>query len=224
MRIFIITILLFFSVSSIAQQNEEKFFFHDISFEYGLFASLNSSRYENLVGWKYSLQTSYYFFNDMGFRTGVSLVNDLEGTNKFYSVPIQFVYRTSIDKSFMIGGSVDSFEELLFKIFLGLIPRQADYHCGINVGYIEPDNNLGLSSINGGEWVQEGYQTEQRFLTTLDLGLRLQYKIKRVGIIVAPSVNYVLSKNFKYYSETGYNNGYTPQWFLSMTMGLSYQF
>ena len=223
MKNFIIGFLLFVTFSSFAQQDEE-LFFHDISFNHGLFASLNSGRYENLLGWKYSLQTSYYLFNDMGFRTGVSLVNDLEGTSKFYSVPIQLVYRTPIDKSFMIGGRVESIEELLFKIILGLIPRQADYHCGINIGYIEPDNSLGLSSVNGGSWTQQGYQTEQRFLATLDIGLRLQYKIKRIGIIVAPAVSYVLSENFKYYSETGYNNGYTPQWFLTMTMGLAYQF
>lgn len=221
---FIIAILFAFSLSSIAQQNDEEFFFHDISFDYGLFASLNSNEHENLVGNKLSLQTTYYFFNDIGIRSGISFVNDLEGSNKFYSVPIQLVYRTPIDKSFMIGGSVESIEELIFKIFIGLIPRQADFHCGVNIGYIEPDNGLGLSSINGGPWVKRGYQVEQRFLTTLDLGFRLHYKIKRFGIMAAPNVNYILTENFQYYSDDGIDNAYNPKWFLSIAFGVSYQF
>lgn len=218
----LLIILLVITFSSFAQQDEEKFFFHDISFDYGLFASLNGYEHENLVGNKLNFQTTFYFFNDMGIRTGISYINDMEGTDKFYSVPVQFVYRTPVDKSFMIGGSVKSIEDLLFKIILGLIPRQADFHCGFNMGYIKPGNVV--SYHNGVPWEQEHYKLEKRFLTTLDLGLRLQYKIKRFGIVMAPCVSYMLTQNFKYYSETGFDQGYTPKWFMSITVGLAYQF
>lgn len=224
MKNIIITFLVFASFSSFAQQNEEKFFFHDVSIDYGLFASLNSNKHENLAGNKLNFQTTYYFVNDMGIRTGISFINNLEGSDKFYSVPVQFVYRIPIDKSFIIGGRIESIGDLIFKIIIGLIPRQTDFHCGVNIGYIEPDNGLALTSINGGPWIQQGYQVEQRFLTTLDLGLRLQYKIKRFGIIAAPNVNYILTQNFQYYSDTGVDHGYTPQWFMSITVGLAYQF
>ena len=160
----------------------------------------------------------------MGIRSGISFINDLESTNKFYSVPIQVVYRTPVDKSFFIGGTIDSVEDLILKLILGLIPRQTDFHCGVNVGYIKPDNNLGWSSINGGPLAQRGFQTEQRFVTTLDMGLRLHYKIKRFGIVAAPYVSYLLTENFQYYSDTGFDNGYKPKWFMNISIGLAYQF
>ena len=224
MKNIIITFLVFASFSSFAQQNDEKFFFHDVSIDYGLFASLNSNKHENLAGNKLNFQTTYYFVNDMGIRTGISFINNLEGTNKFYEVPIQFVYRTPIDKSFFIGGRIESIEDLVFKVIIGLIPRQTDFHCGINIGYIKPDNGLGWSSINGGSLIQQGFQTEQRFVTTLDIGLRLHYKIKRFGIVMAPNVSYMLTGNFQYYSDTSLDHGYKPKWFMNATIGLAYQF
>ena len=148
----------------------------------------------------------------------------MEGCNKFYSVPIQFVYRTAVDKSFMISDDAESIEDLIFSIIIGLIPRQADFHCGFNLGYIEPDNNLGLTSINNGPWIEQGYKAEQRFLTTLDLGFRFLFKIKRFGIVLAPNVNYNLTENFQYFSSDGIDNAYTAKWFLSLSAGLSFQF
>ncbi|MCD4833071.1 MAG: hypothetical protein K8R31_04685 [Bacteroidales bacterium] len=224
MRNFIIGFLLFVAFSSFAQQNDEKLFFHDISIDYGLFASLNSDAHQNLVGNKISIQTAYFYTSHFGIRSGISFINDLESTNKFYSVPIQFIYRTPVDKSFFIGGTIDSIEDLIFKIILGLIPRQTDFHFGANLGYIEPDNNLGLSSINGGPFVQRGFQTEQRFVATVDLGLRLHYKIRRFGIVAAPNVSYLVSENFKYYSDIGVDYGYEPKWFMNISIGLAYQF
>ena len=212
------------SFKSIAQQEEEKTYYNDFSVEYGLFASLNSKEFENLVGNKLNIKYSHFFYNDFGYRTGISYINNFEGSDQFYSVPIQLVYRTPIDKSFWIGGSVESIEELIFKIILGLVPRQTDFHGGMTVGYIKPDNSIGYLVLNDGSLVQEGFQVNRRFFSTFDLGMRLNYKIKRVGVIIAPNINYVLSKNFKYYSGMGNNDGYTPQWFLSITLGLNYRF
>ncbi len=222
-KIFLIYFLLFTSVS-IAQNDYSETYFHDISFDYGLFASLNSDEHQNLVGNKYSLQTAHFYTDKLGIRTGISFINDLEGTKKFYEIPIQFVYRTPVDKSFYIGGTVHSIEDLIFKIILGLIPRQTDLHIGTNLGYIEPDNYLGLSSINGGSFVQRGFLTEQRFVATADLGLRLNYKIKRFAIVAAPYVSYLITENFRYYSEAGLDHGYKSKWFMNISIGLAYQF
>lgn len=224
MKRVIIMFLILAACTSYAQQKDESFFFYDISFDYGLFASLNSDEHQNLVGNRTSLQMAWFYSSYIGIRSGISFINNLESTNKFYQVPVQFVYRTPIDKSFFIGGTVHSIEELIFKILIGFIPRQTDFHVGVNLGYIEPDNNLGLSSINGGPYVQRGYLTEQRFVTTLDAGLRLNYKIKRFGIVAAPYVSYLVTDNFKYYSDTGLDSGYEPKWFMNISIGLVYQF
>jgi len=219
---FLSILLILFSLSVIAQSNKEKLYSHEISFDFGLFASLNTHQYENLVGNKYSLQMAYIYHTRFGVRSGISLINDLEGTNKFYQIPIHLLYRTSVNKTFYIGGTIDSLEELLFKIILGLVPRQADYHMGINLGYNQPDNRL--STTNDNHLVKAGYYSERRFVTTIDAGIRLNYKIKRISIVAAPYVSYLITENFKYFSFSGINQGYQPKWFMNVSIGLSYRF
>ncbi|MFP4024887.1 MAG: hypothetical protein ACLFVR_10190 [Thiohalospira sp.] len=155
-------------------------------------------------------------------RSGFSLINGLEGADKFYQIPIQFVYRSSVDKTFYIGGTIDSFDELILKIIMGLIPRQANYHIGINLGYNEPVNSYSFAGDNDMEKL--GYYSERRFVTTIDAGIRLNYKIKRVAIVAAPYVSYLVTENFKYYSASGINQGYQPRWFMNISIGLAYQF
>ncbi|MFW5721546.1 MAG: hypothetical protein ACOCWW_04115 [Bacteroidota bacterium] len=64
--LFVFLILLIFSFSVLAQSNEERHFSYDISFDFGLFASLNSHEYENLVGNKYSLQMDIFIIQVLG--------------------------------------------------------------------------------------------------------------------------------------------------------------
>lgn len=223
MKSYIFSILLIlFSLSVSAQSDKEKLYSYDVSFDFGLFASLNTHQYENLVGDKYSLQMAYIYHTRFGVRSGISLINGLEGTNKFYQIPIHLLYRTSVDKTFYIGGTIDSLDELILKIILGLVPRQADYHIGINLGYNQPDNRLSTTIDNN--LVKAGYYSERRFVTTIDAGIRLNYKIKRVSIVAAPYVSYLITENFKYYSASGINQGYQPKWFMNVSIGLSYRF
>ena len=219
---FLAFLLILFFLSVSAQSDKEKLYSRDISFDFGLFASLNTHQYENLVGNKYSLQMAYIYHTRFGVRSGISLINDLEGTNKFYQIPVHLLYRSSVDKTFYMGGTIDSIDELIFKIILGLIPRQADYYMGINLGYNEPDNRL--STVSDNDLVKAGYYSEQRFVTTIDAGIRLNYKIKRVSIAAVPYVSYLITGNFKYYSPSGINHGYQPGWFMNISIGLSYRF
>ncbi len=210
-------------VNSYAQEKNQQMFFHEIGFDYGIMASLNSAEHENYLGNKYTLHTTNYYLENFGFRTGISYINDLEGTSKFFEVPLHFVYRTKVNRDFYIGGTVETIEELLFKLVLGLMPRQGEFYGGINLGYIEPGNYMRLAP-NGVDWIKEGFHTERRFVTTLDAGLRLNYKIWRFNIIGVPYVSYLLTENFKYYSESGFDQGYKPKWFMNATVGLSFQF
>ena len=118
MKILFLSLLVTIAVSSFSQNNNEQTFFHDVSVGYGLFASLNSHEHENFVGNKFNLHTTYYFYNNFGIRSGISYIYNIDVIDQFYSVPFQVVYRTPVDKSFFIGGTVDSIEELLFKIIL----------------------------------------------------------------------------------------------------------
>lgn len=223
----LLIILIFTFVSySIAQDEEERDKFnYDVSLNYGIFPSLTSDENKpELFGNLISAEYAYFFHNRIGFRTGLSSITNLEGTNGFYSVPLMFAYRSKVQRDFFIGGDINSFGDLIFQLILGLIPKHAEYNIGLNMGYINPDNNLGLVSYNEGPYFKEGFLTQNRFYTSADAGLRLTYRIYRFGVVLSPSVSYVLTNNFEFYSEQGSNNGYSPDWFLRMTIGLSYRF
>ncbi|HAF31014.1 MAG TPA: hypothetical protein DCG75_18405 [Bacteroidales bacterium] len=224
MKIIITSIVMLFATSSFSQQVQENKFFNDISVDYGIFASLNSDKYENLVGNKLSFQTSWFFINDFGIKTGVSFTRNLEGSNMLYSVPLQLVYRTPVYKSSEIYIDAMSLTDLVFQFIIGLMPKQYEISIGTNLGYIEPNNNISLVSINNGFWLEEGYSAEQRFVSTIDLGVKGKYKIGRFGVAISPALSYLLTKNFKYYSEVNPYKEYYPTMFLSFTFGLSYEF
>jgi hypothetical protein len=212
-----IVILVLFSFSSYAQLNKGTTYSKEISIEYGIFASSNGSEHENLTGSQINLQTAFFYRNNIGFRTGVSSIKGLEGSSKFYSIPIYFSYRIENDWSYMSVGS-------LSDLILILLPRNMEFDFGTSIGYIEPYDDLKLGSTNGGPWTLKGYQVDQRFVSTLDLGMRLNYNINRFSFVISPKVNYMLSQNFKYYSEDGIDHNYTPKWFFSMGFGVAYQF
>lgn len=215
---------MFFAILSIAQTKTENKFFHDISVDYGIFASLNSDQHENLAGNKLNLQTSYFFINDLGIRSGITFVSNMEGCNKFYSVPVQLVYRTPVYKSHEIYIHAENLTDFIFKLIVSLMPKQYEFNIGTNLGYIEPNNQISIVSINDGPSFEKGYGVEQRFVSTIDVGFKGKYKIRRFGITLSPTVNYLLTKNFKYNSELFPDKGYTPQFFLSFTFGLAYEF
>jgi len=226
-RFVIFVLLIFYFISfSIAQDEEERDRYnYDLSLNYGIFPSITSDELKpELFGNVVSVDFAYFFHNRIGFRTGFASINNIEGTDGFYSIPIMFAYRSKVQRDFYIGGNIDSFGDLIFKIILGLIPKHAEYNIGFNLGYINPDNNLGLVSYNGGPYYKEGFLTQNRFYTSADAGLRLTYRIYRFGVVLSPSVSYVMTNNFEFYSEQGSNNGYSPDWFLKMTIGLSYRF
>lgn len=224
MKIIITSILMLSAISSFSQHVQENKFFNNISVDYGIFASLNSDRYENLAGNRLNFQASYYFVNNFGINTGVSFISNIEGSNKFYSIPIQLVYRTPVYKSSEIYIDAVSLTDLIFQLIIGLMPKQYEINFGTNLGYIEPNNNISLVSINNGPWLKEGYSAEQRFVSTIDLGVKGKYKIGRFGVTFSPVVSYLLTRNFKYYSEVNPYNQYYPTMFLSFTFGLSYEF
>lgn len=224
MRILLIISVLFVSSKLFSQEISDHKFYNDISYDYGFFNSLNPGDKEGINGEVMNLRLSHFYNQNCGFRSGINFINGVEGTNKFLTIPVQFVYRSPINRSLVINTNAETIGGVLFDIILGIMPRQTEFFIGANLGYIDPDNNLGQTSIFGGPWITQGYQTEQRFYSSIDAGLTLKYKIRRFGIGFSPTLKYLVTRNFKYYSEDGINDGYTPNWFLSGTIGISYQF
>ena len=218
----LIVVVTIFSSSILAQNSFNDNFSHDVSINYGIFPSLASNPEQpSLVGSIVNVDYAYFFQNGIGYRTGLNFINNLEGVNNAFLLPVLFSYRSKTKREFVIGPDFDSFSDFLFQVILGLIPKQAEYNIGINVGFINPNNNVG-GPINP-DYNNEFF-IKNRFVTSIDAGLRLTYRIRRVGIVLSPSVGYFLTNNFEYYSDSGLNNGYTPDWFMKITFGLSYRF
>lgn len=218
-------LLTLFCIHSQAQDTNEESFYRDLSFNYGIYPALISDpNQSNLVGTMVSAQGAYFFYNNTGIRTGLTFITDMEGTDAFISIPIMFAYRTKTNRDFYLSSNIDSFGDLIFQLILGLIPKQAEYLVGMNIGYIDPDNNIGLSGYNDGTYFEEGYKVNQRFTSSVDAGLRLTYRIYRFGIVLSPSVSYLFTNNFEYYSELDNNSNFNPDWFMNLTFGLSYRF
>ena len=133
MRIISVIFLVFFSFSSFAQLEDENLFFKEISFDYGIFNSMNSSEHENLTGNRISIQTAHFFLNNFGFRTGITSFSKLEGSEKFYTVPLYLSYRTEIEKG-INHFTVNSLSDLFYKVLLGIVPKQAEINFGTNIG------------------------------------------------------------------------------------------
>ncbi|OFX18850.1 MAG: hypothetical protein A2041_09385 [Bacteroidetes bacterium GWA2_31_9b] len=225
LKISLFILFVCFSVKIQAQETKEELFFRDLSFNYGIHPALISDYNQpNLVGSMFSVQGAFFFYNNIGVRTGFTFITNMEGTDGSVNIPIMFAYRTKTNRDFYMGSNIDSFSDLLFQIILGLIPKQAEYNVGINLGYIEPNNNLSLVDYGDGYFFEEGYQVQNRFATSIDAGLRLTYRIYRFGVVLSPSVSYVFTNNFEYYSELGLNSGFTPNWFMNLTFGISYRF
>ena len=225
LKISLFILFVCFSVKIQAQETKEELFFRDLSFNYGIHPALISDYNQpNLVGSMFSVQGAFFFYNNIGVRTGFTFITNMEGTDGSVNIPIMFAYRTKTNRDFYMGSNIDSFSDLLFQIILGLIPKQAEYNVGISLGYIEPNNNLSLVDYGDGYFFEEGYQVQNRFATSIDAGLRLTYRIYRFGVVLSPSVSYVFTNNFEYYSELGLNSGFTPNWFMNLTFGISYRF
>ncbi|HAN20049.1 MAG: hypothetical protein A2X13_07205 [Bacteroidetes bacterium GWC2_33_15] len=224
-KISLIVQLVIVSFYSSAQDFDEKAYNRDLSLNYGIYPALISdANQSNLAGTMVSAQGAYFFYNNTGIRTGLTFITDMEGTDAFITIPIMFAYRTKTNRDFYLGSNIDSFGDLIFQLILGLIPKQAEYHVGMNIGYIDPDNNIGLSGYNDGTYFEEGYKVNQRFTSSVDAGLRLTYRIYRFGIVLSPSVSYMFTNNFEYYSELDNNSSFNPNWFMNLTLGLSYRF
>lgn len=219
MRIVFSFCLLF--IVSLSNAQEQHRYFNEISYDYGIFSSLNPREKPGLNGEIMKLNYTHFYNQKFGFQTGINVINYLEGSDIVYTLPLYFKYRSPINNNTYINLDGDTFGEVIFNLIIGLLPRQSEFYAGFNLGYLEPNNSIVISNTYGE--IYSYFDSEQRFFFTIDLGLSLKYRIRRIGISINPTLSYLLSKNFKYYSED-FADGYSPKLFMNGTVGISYNF
>lgn len=205
-----------------AQDIQEHSSFNEIGYEYGIFSSLNPESKPGLNGEIMKLKYAHFFGQIWGVQSGLNLINNLEGSNIIYTIPLYLTYRSPIDNSIEIRDDAETIGGFLFGLILAILPTQSEFFFGMNTGYIKPGNGVYFTDPSGE--VYSYYDSEQRFFSTVDLGMSLKYRIGRVGISLNPAVSYLISSNFKYYSNNSDVDGYSPRVFMNGTVGLSYNF
>ena len=212
--------------NSNAQTSFDDYYFRDISFDFGIYPSLTSSYTSpELFGQILSIKTSHYPTKHLGYRLGITKVNHLDGSSSLYSIPLYLSMRTRTRRSLMVSQSTDSFGDLLFQLFMSIFPRNVEYNMGINLGMVTPDSGQGYTLWDG-QWFKYDFNVNHNFYATADAGFRLNYKIWRFGLVLSPTVSYLLTKNWEFMSElpNDVSNGYKPTWFLRGTIGLAFAF
>jgi hypothetical protein len=207
-----------------ANDKDDITYFHDVSIDIGVYPFINKLDQPDLFGNVTSIQNVNYLTEHAGFRTGFSVINNLEGSNGLYSVPIYFAYRTSTQREFTLG-NVTSPGELIFGIILGLLPRNYEFNIGLNTGYIAKDESKSYLLIGNKKYLNS-YTVDNCFYSSIDGGIRLNYKIWHFGLVFAPGLSYMMTRNFTFESTlpNDNNKGLRPSLYFKFTGGLSFRF
>jgi len=215
-----VSFLLLLAFCDVKAQDIRQPYFQNISIKGGLFNMLGKRHFQpHLSGTYLSIQHVNYYHNDWGLRKGVGLVTGLEGVGMQYHLPFYLCYRTVFYREEI---SLDSF----FDFFLSLFPRNYEINAGPAIGYISPEkmDDSGIR-INDTTYAYH-FKVDQNFYAFFDVSLKMKYKLGRLRIPVSLSLNRLLTSNYLFVSEISgdRNDGYRPELFVRVSIGLSYAF
>jgi len=223
----IFTILLSILVQfvTIAQEDDEPMYYNrEVSVDIGTMASANSHNNTNIIiGTTYDFQTAYYFKRNLGIRTGINLAQDLDGADKFISIPVYLAYRTDIHRRFQ--PNFETCNDFLLSLILFIFPNNLEFNVGPNFGYFSERSGLHTISTDGGKnYYSEGYKLNSNMAFSLDAGIKGKLYIWRIGLVGSFTVCYMPTKNFTFQSPNKELNGLSPHTFVRGTLGLTFNF
>jgi hypothetical protein len=219
-------ILVLGSFTMFAQEKFENRFFRDITIDFGIYPSLTSGNiYPEQFGSILSISSAHYLMPKTGYRIGLTVLSDMEGSHTVYSVPIYFTYRTSTRRTLDISSSTGSINDLLTQLFMSIFPKNAEFNIGTNLGITSPDGIYSYIIIDGTPYANY-FDLTNRFVASIDGGFRLNYKIWRFAVCLSPAISYLVTQNYKFTSTilNDPSNGYKPDWYFRGTVGVSFSF
>lgn len=156
--------------------NDNWLYFQDIALERGLYTATVSS--DNLSdGLITSLYGSYFLNNIFGFRSGVSLITDLNSDSPYLKIPCLFAIRS---RTFRISyDESDNFRDFwrnLFWNIMSAIPARFEINMGPSLGYI--------------------WDNQRSLAFSIDGNLRMGLQFWRIGIYGNMGLSYLCTKNF----------------------------
>jgi hypothetical protein len=210
MKKILIVLFVVFHLFSQAQTNTtgklyiddiNRIYFQDIDLTYGACIAPKSS---NIYGSVTNLSGSYFINRTIGFRSGVSLIMDMNN-DTYLKMPALFAVRwksvTSTSDSRMV--EYHNFQDFFLNLFLNLFPHHYEVNIGNSLGYV--------------------FNSKYHFASSLDANFRMTYMIWRIGLNGNLGVNYLWTRNFVD-KDNLVRKQFRPGWFVNLSAGLSFRF
>jgi hypothetical protein len=177
--------------------DDNRRFFHDIALERGLYAAtvMNGSLSDGRIT---SLYGSYFLTHNLGIRSGISLITDLNNS-PYVKIPCLFAFRSP--KFHFSNNEPENFRQFLGTLFLMIIPVCFEANLGPSFGYV--------------------WNNQRSLASSLDFNCRLGFQFWRIGINGNMGVNYLWTKNFVD-KETAKRLRHA--WFANLSIGASFRF
>jgi hypothetical protein len=179
-------------------ENDNKLYFQDVVAEYGTYSTfaLNTSLSDGFVA---SLSSGYFVTHWYGFRSGASLIMDLEHNSPYIKIPCLFAVRTPLLR--LSIAEPESFSEFLVSLFFCIIPTRFEFNLGPSLGYV--------------------WNNKRHFASSVDCNIRIGFQFWRIGIHGNIGANCLWTKNFVDRDSKQLSR---PAWFNSAGFGASFRF
>ena len=202
------------------EEDDNQKYFYDIAVDAGLYIPMDEAVGSGSIT---GISGAYYFNNKWGARSGLSLISGMEGSDRYWKVPMLLSFRT---KMLPFDWNTDDFslEEYLFGLLLSLFPSYLEFNTGPSFGYMTANPGLTLHYKNGQEIISETSNIKSQFAASWDANIRLSYQIWRIGITGRFGVNYLFTKNYQCYSFSPIYETYEPKLFGNLSIGASFRF
>jgi hypothetical protein len=199
------------------------------------------------IGSDMMLGVSYgqFYYNGLGFRTGVQYAASMASINDVIGVPLAFAYRTrsrSADERFQAGaigardamvyrhpyGSSEKAASFLGGFLLNLF-SEAEFFAGVTPGYIIGPSETPSKAVGASRWSDTWVEKKHAFSLSLDAGATLNYSIWRFDLKLTPAIHYNLTNNYIYHLSSGEKGEVvdrtTPlRWFFTLNGGIAFRF
>ncbi len=225
-KIIVTTLMLIFTISISAQtrrKSDPALCYREIGFTAGIHMNNTASDLSN--GTQYNLDYSYYGFDNVGYRLGVSFIEEVGRDISVASVPLKAIYRlplvsSSIEERAYYAAKGFAHSQSPSTIVTALLEFDFEIFAGFSPGYVIGDGMPPMydspttsSSYDGG-----GYGVARSFYTSADAGVRVSLRIWRVRLITDVQYSYLLTNNFSNSSKLPSRS------YLGVRFGASYMF
>ena len=183
----------------------------------------------------YVVDYAVYGYDGIGFHGGLKYIPEIRGISDCFEAPLKIAWRSPLHGRSRwrergpeaAASTIENRGNPLPALLLLLLPQRIEFNAGITPGYIFDDRHIRRASspwINGGEWYERGVLKKHAYSMSLDIGIKLTYRVRRFVLSMAPEFHYYVTDNFRTYSSLTDESANPGHCFFSLTGGLGFMF